>query len=71
MQMPEAATVGVLRKKVFFKIRKIHRKLLCQRKHLSWVRDLITLAQFPGSEMSLSLFKHFMDRHIKPQDPPH
>ena len=27
MQMPEAATVGVLRKKAFFKISQIHRKL--------------------------------------------
>ena len=38
MQMPEAATVGVLRKKVFFKIRKSHRKLRCQRKHYEFCK---------------------------------
>ena len=36
VQMPEAATAGVLRKKVFFKFHKINRKLLCQSKHL-WI----------------------------------
>ena len=28
--------------------------------------DLITLAQFPGSEMSPELFQDFMDGYIKP-----
>ena len=29
-------------------------------------RDLITLAQFQGSEMSLGLLQDFMDMYIKP-----
>ena len=28
--------------------------------------DLITLAQFPGSEMSPGLFQDFMDVYIRP-----
>ena len=38
VQMPEAATVGVLRKRVFFKISQNSRKFLCQRKHL-WILE--------------------------------
>ena len=33
--------------------------------------DLITLAQFPGSEMSSGLFQDFMDAYIRPYDSPH
>ena len=29
-----------------------------------WVWDLITLAQFPGSEMSPGLFQDFMDVYV-------
>ena len=35
-----------------------------------WKWDLITLAQFQGSEMSPGLFQDFMDGYIKPVDPP-
>ena len=31
-----------------------------------WVWDLITLGQFPGSEMSSGLFQVFMDGCIRP-----
>ena len=33
--------------------------------------DLITLAQFQGSEMSQGLFQDFMDGHINPQNSSH